>query len=118
MPRLLAILLLGWAIAVFGSFLAFFLTPAKDFGLTAGLNKVTVFMGWQAVATVLSFASLAMRWSSRDKITRRFAAIPALALAVMLMAFAALLFWANMKTAPLDTTTPLPPKPVTAPVDN
>jgi len=112
MPKLLALFLLGWAIAFFGSFIMFYLTPARDFGLAAGWNKVTVFMGWQMVATVLALACLAMRWTSRDTVTRRFAVIPSVALGVMLVALAALVFWANMdRGAP----TSAPSKPVTAP---
>jgi len=115
MPRLLALLLLGWAIAFFGSFMAFYFTPAKDFGLAAGWNKVSVFMGWQAVATVLALFCLVMRWSSKDKITRRLAVIPTFALALMLVALAGLIFWANLQRTSPDPQPPVPTRPVTAP---
>lgn len=115
MPRMLAILLLGWAIAFFGSFLAFYLTPARDFGLSAGWNKVGIFMQWQAVATGLALGCLAVRWTSKDKITRRFAALPSVALGVMLAALAAVLLWASFQRTSPDPGPALPSKPVTAP---
>ena len=43
-----------WLIAFAGAFLAFWLTPARDFGLTAGLNRISTFLGWQAVAGFLA----------------------------------------------------------------
>lgn len=50
-------LLLAWAIAFFGSFAAFALTPSKDFGLSAGWNKVGVWMTWQAFAFAFALSS-------------------------------------------------------------
>ena len=113
MQKLLTVLLLGWGIAFFGSFIAFYLTPARDFGLSGGWNKMTVFMGWQFVAVVLALCSMVLRWSTGNPRLKRLAAIPAMATSVLLTVAAVALFWSN--TRQIAPEGEQPPGPVTAP---
>lgn len=84
-----------WAVAFFGSFVAFYLVPADDFGFTAGANKALAFTAGQAIAFVLTVMSLFMRWSTEDTTLRRWAAVPALGTGLLIVAFAGLFFWAQ-----------------------
>ena len=115
MQKLLTVLLLGWAVAFFGSFIAFYLAPARDFGMSAGWNKVTVFMGWQFVAVFLALCSLVLRWSTRNVRIKRLAAIPAMATSVLLLVAAAVLFWSNTQRTPPEGAQPSMPVTTPAP---
>ena len=101
--------------AFFGSFVAFYLTPAKDFGLAAGWNKVGVFMGWQAAAALLALlCAILSRPLQRGTGLRRAGLVPLAVLAAMGLALAALIWWSGLDRTPSDAAAP-PPKP-TAPV--
>jgi hypothetical protein len=113
MQKLLMLFLLAWAVAFFGSFVAFLLTPGRDFGLSAGWNKISVFMGWQLVAVVLALVCMVMRWSTSDPRLKRLAAIPAVAVGLLMSVAAVVLFWGNIQQAPPYDAQP--PGPVTAP---
>lgn len=106
MQKLLVVFLLGWAVAFFGSFVAFYLTPGRDFGLSAGWNRVTVFMGWQLVAVVLALVCMFLRWSTSDPRLKRLAAIPAVAVGILVSVAAVVIFWGNIQRSPPDGTPP------------
>ena len=97
MRNLLFGLLLVWAIAFFGSFVVYYVTPAKDFGFTAGANRLTAFMAWQAVATVIALVCLIIRWNTKERQLRLLAAIPSSALAVLFSAVTLLIFWTYLQ---------------------
>ena len=108
-------LIVAWAVAFFGSFAAFYLTPAKDFGLTAGLNKVSIFFGWQFAAILLALLCLGVRPRVPEPVwLRRMALAPAFALLLMVVAIAGLFAWATIQRNTVVVTAP-PQKPVTAP---
>ncbi|MDJ0628002.1 MAG: hypothetical protein QNJ44_07050 [Rhodobacter sp.] len=108
------IFLAAWAVAFVGSFAAFVLTPATDFGLAAGWNKVGVFMGWQSVAGALAVVTaVASRRVPRGTRLRWLGLVPLAALLLLLAAFGALVLWANLqRSAPVGAP---PAAPVTAP---
>jgi hypothetical protein len=55
MARIWVFVLAGlWLTAVVISAVMFQTTEATDFGLTAGLNRIGVFLGWQLAALVLA----------------------------------------------------------------
>ncbi len=107
------LVLLAWAVAFFGAFLAFWLTPARDFGLSRGWNKIGVFMSWQGVAALLAvLAAIVSRALPKGTALRRAGWLPLAVLVLSVAALAALLTWANMDRTPPDS---LPPKATTAP---
>ena len=116
MRKILGILLLAWAVAFVGSFIVFWLAPAKWPGLQAGIDRITIFFGWQAVATVLAFACLTVRWSTSHTWMRRLAAVPAIAVSVLMSALAVLFFWASVQRTAPDAAPPSKPATVTVPV--
>ena len=96
MKPVLVALIIAWAVAFFGSFMVFYLTPASDFGFTRGMNKVEGFMIWQSVAAGLAVVCLVLRWNATDSTLRKWAAVPAIALGAMLIGFAALFVWVSL----------------------
>ena len=112
---IIPVLVAAWAVAFFGSFLAFYLTPAKDFGLAAGWNKVGVLIRWQGVATILAIACLIARGRSRERRQRMLALVPVGGVVLILLAVGGLVIFANMAVEP---PAQMPPKPVTSPVDS
>ncbi len=94
---LVRLLLLCWAVAFFGAFLAFYLTPARDFGLTQGWNKVGIFMIWQGVAAVFAvITAIVSRSLLKGTGLRRAGLIPLGVLGLSLLGLAALILWAGM----------------------
>ncbi len=109
------IFLIAWAIAFVGSFVAFALTPAKDFGLSAGWNKIGVFMGWQLVAMVLAFfAGTTSRKVEPGRTLRWLGVLPVSVFGLMALAVIALLLWSNW-SKPAPEGLPTPGAPVTVP---
>lgn len=51
--HLLPVLAGLWAVCMVLSLLLPAITPPSDFGLTAGMNRITMFLGWQAAALAL-----------------------------------------------------------------
>ena len=114
MGRYFWVLFLGWAVAFFGAFVAFYVTPADDFGLAAGWNKVGVFMGRLGAAGALAgMTTPAALRAPRGARLRWLGWIPAAALLLLLVAFTALILWANFQRTPPEGGPP--PGPVTAP---
>lgn len=104
----------AWLAAFIGSFLAFWLTPAQDFGLSAGWNKVGVWMTWQGAALTFAAASfvLGFQFEKTDVLRRRtkwpvFVMIGFLILGVAAMFAANAYYKANVEpqTYPKQTTT-------------
>lgn len=122
--RTLTILaILAWLIAFLGSFLGFWLTPAKDFGLSAGWNKVGVWMGWQAAALTLAAVSfcLGFQFEKGDVLRKRskwpiFTMVGFLILGVAAAFIANAYYNANVAPQP-DPKRPTSAPAITAPVD-
>ena len=107
--------LAAWAVAFFGAFVAFFVTPADDFGLAAGWNKVGVFMVWQAAAAVLAIlVAVFSRSVPKGQLLRRLGLVPVGLLVLGVLAIVALILWANFSRPPPTTETGAGPA-VTAP---
>ena len=121
MNRILLILLAAWTVAFLGAFLAFYLTPASDFGLAAGWNKVGVFMGWQGVAAVLAIlAAVASRAVPKGERLRWIGLVPVGFLILLVAGVVGLIVWANMQRPPAEgavpaatSTAPVAPEAVT-----
>ncbi len=114
MNRILLIILAAWTVAFLGAFVAFWLTPATDFGLAAGWNKVGVFMGWQGVAAVLAIlAAVVSRSVPRGLRLRWLGLVPMGFLLLLAAGIAALIIWANMQRPPPEGAVP---SATTAPV--
>ena len=66
-----------WALAWVGSFAAFALIGPTGEGFVRGMNRVTVLLGWQGVAVMLSIAVLCagLAWPRRHPV-RRASGIP------------------------------------------
>ena len=109
---LTALVLLGWIVAFFGAFAAFYFTPAKDFGLAAGWNKVSVFIGWQAAAAVLALiCAVLSRGVPLGHRMRWIGLIPVAVMTLLVAAIAAFVFWASSSRTSPDPGPP--PKPAT-----
>lgn len=117
MQKLLGLFLLAWAVAFFGSFIAFYLTPARDFGLTSGWNKIAVLMSWQLAATFLALCCLVFRWTTTNTRRRRLAAVPAVCTGLFALTLGALMIWFNLQSSgpeiPVPTSSEKPPAPAT-----
>jgi hypothetical protein len=114
-PRGFTLICLGlWFAAFAGSFLVFWITPAKDFGLTASLNRVGVFTGWQAAAGVVAVITWGAG-SRLDKGTglRQLSRVPFAIFAALIIAVIALVLFVGL-TKP-DPADPGPAAPVTQP---
>jgi hypothetical protein len=109
----LPVLVVCWAAAFVGSFLAFWLTASGSVGLDAALSRVGSFLGWQAFALVLAVVCIGFRWKTTDPKRRMLAAVPAMGTGVMMIAMVGLTFWANLRHQQASPTPP--PGPVTAP---
>ncbi len=107
MNRLLLIILAAWTVAFLGAFVAFWITPATDFGLAAGWNKVGVFMGWQGVAAVLAvLAAVVSRSVPRGERLRWLGLVPMGFLLLLVAGVVALIVWANMQRPPPEGPVP------------
>ncbi len=114
MNRIFLIILAAWTVAFLGAFVAFWLTPASDFGLAAGWNKVGVFMRWQGVAAVLAIlAAVVSRSVPKGERLRWLGLVPVGFLLLLAAGVAALIVWANMQRTPPEGAVP---SAVTAPV--
>ena len=112
MRAFIMVLLGAWTIAFVGSFALFFLGPDKGVGLDAGLNRLSQFMIWQAVATVLAVIALISRWASDDPLVRRLGAIPAMGIGVVVLIVGGLYLW-SMTQAVDPSEAYTPPKQTT-----
>lgn len=114
------LLLLAWVVAFFGAFIAFYLTPAKDFGLSRGWNKVGVFMAWQSVAALLALLTVIFaRALPKRTGLRRAGHLPVAVLGLSILALGGLLLWANLQRPPPGASDPRPttePAPAAEPV--
>ena len=114
---IIPVLVVAWAVAFFGSFLAFYLTPSRDFGLAAGWNRVSVLMQWQMVATGLAVASVVARRTGESVAMRRLALVPVGGVVLIALAIGALILFANMRVDYVPDPD-APAKPVTAPAES
>ncbi|NDR55970.1 hypothetical protein [Aliiruegeria sabulilitoris] len=97
-----SVILVFWAIAFFGSFVVFALTPSTDMGFTAGVNRVLAFLGWQAAAGTFALVGWVVRASLRPGSTlRKLLLVPVGLLGVLIAGVAALVFWASSQ-APIE----------------
>lgn len=94
-PRLFWFLLLFWAIAFAGSFIAFVWTEPSGSGFTRGTNRLGAFLGWQALAIGLA---VMLWWRARSEKLPRPATwlmkAPAAVALVMMSMLLVLIGWA------------------------
>ncbi|KMW59841.1 hypothetical protein AIOL_004825 [Candidatus Rhodobacter oscarellae] len=117
MRNFLIALLVFWVVAFFGSFIAFYVTPSQDLGFTAGWNKLGVFITWQGVATGLAVLCLFLRWTTSDARLRRWAAMPAIGIGILVLGLGGLLLWANLQHSAAVGGAPSVTQPVTVAPD-
>jgi len=112
--KLLFVIWLGLFAA---SFIMFAITPATDFGFSRGLNRITVFFGWQIAATIAGLVLWLMgRNFSAGSLWRWLCRIPAIATALLLIGVFILFMSASYFVAKPLQITPQDPKPLTTPV--
>lgn len=109
-----------WVILVVASVVAFQVTAPTDFGLTRGLNRVTVFFGWQIGALVTALLA-AIAWLSAKPPKgglMRVAGFGPIVLsgALVLLVVGLVLYLRLDRPLPADTP-PSDPRPVTAPAE-
>ncbi|MDV7145183.1 hypothetical protein R3X27_21075 [Tropicimonas sp. TH_r6] len=92
----------GWIsfylwIAVFaGAFIASALTEPRDFGFTAGANRIVTFLGWQTAAGALAMLGLVLRRHiPRGRSLRWLLLIPPGVFLALILSVAALLLYAS-----------------------
>ena len=89
---ILVILLAIWALAFGYSFVAYIVTEPTDFGFTKGLNRVEAFLGWQAIAGLLSLPVLAIsRGWPKGSGVRRLGVLPFACAVLLVLALTALI---------------------------
>ncbi|VAW21398.1 hypothetical protein MNBD_ALPHA11-1174 [hydrothermal vent metagenome] len=126
-PTIAKFLFFVWGGLFIASFIMFTITPSKDFGLTAGYNRIEVFFRWQIAAGFVGIivwlmgknfnAGTFWRWMCR---------IPIIAAALLLLGLIALIAslsffkpkqMQNLQPNPQPVTEPAISEPVTtAPV--
>jgi hypothetical protein len=82
--RWLSQVLLVWAVAFAGAFVAWQVTEPSDSGFTRGMNRLGVFVRWQALAAVLAVVALVLgRGQPRASLWRRLGYLPLAALGLL-----------------------------------
>ncbi len=118
------LLFVVWGGLFIASFVMFAITPAKDFGLTAGYNRVEVFFRWQIAAGVVGIIVWLMGKNfSAGTFWRWMCRIPIIAAALLLIGLIALIAGLsfskpepiqNLQQNPQPVTEPIKTAPVTA----
>lgn len=117
MRKVLIGLLVLWAATYLASFIVPALSEATGDGFTRGLNRVTIFFGWQIAAGMMALivwmlgrseeVSTSMRWLSR---------LPGFLAAALLIFIVGVILWAALqKPPPTEYVPPGPHAPVTQP---
>lgn len=85
-----------WAICFVYSFVAFATTAPEGEGFLRGMNRVTTFLGIQAIAGGFAIAiwAFARQWPKRSP-TRRLGAWPILILGIQIVGMVATILWAG-----------------------
>lgn len=114
---LFKILLMVWAAAFAWSFISFSTAAPTGDGFTRGLNRVTGFLGWQGLATILAVAVwITGRGANLTGLQKWISRTPALMALALVLAVLSLVLWSVFtKPSPIS---PPPPGPVTEPVQN
>lgn len=90
----------GWASLSLLSVVVPLLTPATAEGFVRGLNRVSLFLLYQAGAITLAAALLAMARSQPAGPRRRLAQTPALVALAQLLALGAVILWGQFAAGP------------------
>jgi len=116
-PTIAKLLFVVWGGLFIASFVMFTITPAKDFGLTAGYNRFEVFFRWQIAAGVVGIivwlmgknfnAGTFWRWMCR---------IPIIAAALLLIGLMALIAFLSFSKPEPAQNLQQNPQPVSEPV--
>jgi hypothetical protein len=106
-----------WLALVVASFVAFALTPPTDIGFVRGLNRVTVFLSWQAGAFIAAIVASVITWNLTAG-TRTVKIVGYFPLAAMVglyvLTYSVAVFFVSMEAAEHSNAATPPPK-VTAP---
>lgn len=112
-PIWLRVILALWLLSFAASFVITAHTAPSDFGLTAGLNRIETFLGWQLAAAFLGvLAWLAGNRQTRGSVLRRLSRVPLALFALFVAGLVAVILWARFMQPSPDFW---PPGPVTAP---
>ncbi len=115
--KLAYVLLVLWAGIYIWSFIAFQITKPTDFGFTAGLNRITTFLGWQFSAGLISVFALALSFEFTPRsLARWIARVPfmlAMVLLIVILGFIGYAWWGH--PPPHDAGVPVKPPVVTEP---
>lgn len=95
------LLLLGlWAGTIALSFAHAWMTPPSGDGFTKGLNRLAIFLGWQAAAGLLALFLAAYSRPLPKGALRWLALLPAAVVAALVMGIAGLTLWVRLDTPP------------------
>lgn len=103
----------AWIVVMALSWLVPASTPPTDFGMTRGLNRVTVFLQFQFAGLLLALLLLGLARSMPPGRLRQLARLPALAALATILILSAVIGWAVLRKPP--PAEPAPGRPVTAP---
>jgi hypothetical protein len=98
MRAVLILTMILWAVAFFGSFVAFYLLPPQALGFADGAGKVMAFAVSQIVSAALALLCLMLRWGSADAQLKRWALVPSLGVGLVLVGFAGLYIAASAQS--------------------
>jgi len=111
------ILFLIWLGIFAGSFIMYALTPSNDFGFTAGLNRVMVFLGWQLAAGFVGIIVWLMgRFFVPGSLWRWLCRAPAIFAVLLFLMIVFLIMGAKLGKSKPQQQIP-PDRPVTEPVN-
>lgn len=112
-------LLVLWAGVYAWSFIAFQITKPTDFGFTAGLNRITTFLGWQFGAGLISIFALALSFEFAPRsLARWLVRLPFILAMLLLLVIIGIIAYARWGHPPPDSAgAPVNPPAVTKPVE-
>lgn len=108
-------LLVGWFALMALSYLLPANTAPTDFGLTRGLNRITLFFQVQVAAAVIAAILWWMAKTLAPGWQRWLARVPGLVALLLMLAVIGLILWTNLGKPPASDYLPDPDRPVTAP---
>ncbi len=93
-------LLVPWAVTYAWSFVAFMTTTPTGDSFARGLNRIGVFLTWQALAGVMAVGLwILSRHFDKGSAGRWFCRVPLVLAGLLVAAIAALIVWANFAKA-------------------
>lgn len=115
--KLTYVILTLWAGVYVWSFIALKITEPSDFGFTAGLNRITTFLGWQFFAGLVSIFAFGLSFEFAPRsLARWLVRVPFILAILLLIVILGIIGYAWFgHPAAVDTGAPATPTAVTEP---